>query len=50
MEKEALALLFTVIADIDSGLDLFRHDLLQGGAAGLLDFDCIDGSPRARLA
>jgi hypothetical protein len=42
MEKESFALLFTVIADIDSSLDLFRHDLLQGGTAGMFDFGRID--------
>jgi hypothetical protein len=42
MEKESLALLFTVIADIDAGFDLFRDDALQGGVAGLVDFDRVD--------
>jgi hypothetical protein len=42
MKKEALALLFTVIADINAGLDLFRNDALQGGVAGLLDLDRVD--------
>jgi hypothetical protein len=42
MEEESLALLFTVIADIDSGLDLFRHDPLQGGMAGLFDLGRVD--------
>jgi hypothetical protein len=42
MEKKAFALLFTVIADIDSSFDLFRHDLLQGGTAGMFNFGCID--------
>jgi hypothetical protein len=45
MEKESLALLLTVVADIDPGRDLFRNDPLQGGMAGLLDFDRIDGFP-----
>jgi hypothetical protein len=42
MEKKSFALLFTVIADIDSSFDLFRHDLLQGCTAGMFDFGCID--------
>jgi len=42
MEKESLALLLTVIADIDSGFDLLRNDSLQGGVTGLLDFDRVD--------
>jgi hypothetical protein len=42
MEEESLALLLAVVADIDSGFDLFRNDPLQGGMAGLLDFDRID--------
>jgi hypothetical protein len=45
MEKEALALLLTVIADIGTGRDLFWNDPLQGGMAGLLDFNRIDGFP-----
>jgi hypothetical protein len=45
MEEESLALLFAVIADIDSGFDLFRHDPLQGGMAGLLDFGRVDWFP-----
>jgi hypothetical protein len=43
MEKEALALLFTVIADIDSGFDLLWNDCLQGGMAGYFDFARVDG-------
>jgi hypothetical protein len=43
MEKESLALLLTVIADIDAGFDLFRNDPLQGGMTGLLDFGRVDG-------
>jgi hypothetical protein len=43
MEKEALALLFTVIADIDSSFDLFWNDPLQGGMAGRFDFARVDG-------
>jgi hypothetical protein len=45
MEKEALALLFTVIADIDTGRDLLWDDPLQSGISGLLDFDRVDGFP-----
>ncbi|HZE52449.1 MAG TPA: hypothetical protein VE111_04130 [Bradyrhizobium sp.] len=45
MEKEALALLFTVIADIDSGFDLFWNDCLQGGMAGRIDFSRVDYLP-----
>jgi hypothetical protein len=42
MEEKSLALLFAVIADIDSGFDLFRNDPLQGGVAGLLDLGRVD--------
>jgi hypothetical protein len=42
MEKESFALLFSVIADVDSSLDLLRHDLLQGGTAGMFDFGRVD--------
>jgi hypothetical protein len=45
MEKEALALLFTVIADIDSRFDLFWNDCLQGGMAGCFDFARLDYLP-----
>jgi hypothetical protein len=45
MEKESLALLFTVVADIDSSLDLFRNDPQQGGMACLLDLGRVDRLP-----
>ena len=41
----ALALLLTVVADIDSGFDLFWNDCLQGGKAGCLDFARLDYLP-----
>jgi hypothetical protein len=45
MEEESLALLLTVVADIDSGFDLLRDDPLQGGVASLLDFGRVDRFP-----
>jgi len=45
MEEESLALLFAVVADIDSGFDLLRNDPLQGGMAGLFDFGRVDDFP-----
>src|SRR5579872_73867 len=37
VEEKALALLLAVIADVDSGLDLFWNDFLECGATGLVD-------------
>jgi hypothetical protein len=45
VEKESLALLLAIVADIDSGFDLFRNDVLQGSMAGLLDLSCVDRFP-----
>jgi hypothetical protein len=45
MEEESLALLLTVVADIDSGFDLLWDDPLQGGVASLLDFGRVDWFP-----
>jgi hypothetical protein len=42
MEEESFALLLAIIADINTGLDLFRDDRLQCGEAGLLDLKRID--------
>ncbi len=43
MEKETLALLLAIVADIDAGGDLLRNDSLQGGMARPRDFAGVDG-------
>jgi hypothetical protein len=42
VEKESLSLLFAVVADVDTGFDLFRNDRLQRGVAGPCDFALVD--------
>src|SRR5579872_5651077 len=42
MEEKAFALLLAVIADVDSGLDLFWNDFLERGVTGLVDLGRID--------
>jgi hypothetical protein len=42
MEKESLSLLLAVVADVDAGFDLFRHDRMKGGTAFPFDFALVD--------
>ena len=51
VEDERVALLLAVVADVDAGLDLLRHDGVQRGLAGRVQArPASTGSPRARRA
>ena len=49
VEEEAFALLLAVVADVDAGLDLLRHDLAQRVAAGGVECGGVDRLAAARL-
>ena len=42
VEEEALALLLAIVADVDAGFDLLRHDLTQRIAAGGIERGGVD--------
>src|SRR6266852_7846263 len=46
IEKERLALLLTIIADVDAGLALLVHDPTHGIAAGASDLGLVYGRAR----
>src|SRR6266849_5138964 len=46
IEKERIALLLAIIADVDAGLALFVHDPTYGSAAGASDLGLVRGRAR----